>query len=32
MRETRSSTPRKPSGAQVIGGFSLPKLLIRQVS
>ncbi len=28
MRETRSSTPREPSGAQVIGGVSRPKLRI----
>ena len=27
MRETRSSTPHEPSGAQVIGGLSQPKLL-----
>ena len=28
MRETRSSTPHGPSGAQVIGGLSRPKLLV----
>jgi hypothetical protein len=28
MRETRSSTPHEPSGAQVIGGLIQPKLLV----
>jgi hypothetical protein len=28
MRETRSSTPHEPSGAQVIGGPGRPKLLV----
>ena len=28
MRETRSSTPHEPSGAQVIGGLGRPKLLV----